>query len=175
MTAERAGIGYSASMSNTTTPAVHVSGHCYCGTVAFEVRMPAGSTTIFTAYCHCDSCRRAHAAPLYHVACIEESMFQLTQGADALVEFKKPGGRISRAFCGVCGSKVLNRFGTWRPNGKVPLAFFPDLLTEADQRALPEVLRPRRNNRSEECVLDPGMLSQLLKPQGDASDASSRS
>jgi hypothetical protein len=48
--------------------AVHVTGHCYCGAIRFAVDIPEGDAPIFTAYCHCDSCRRAHAAPLYHVA-----------------------------------------------------------------------------------------------------------
>jgi len=151
-----------ASMTDMTEIPVDVSGHCYCGTIHFNVRIPTGKAPIFTAYCHCDSCRRAHSAPLYHVVCVEESMFALTSGAEQLVEFTKPGGTITRAFCGVCGSKILNRFGPWRPQGNVPLAFFPDLLREGDRHPLPEALRPQKNNRPEECVLDGGMLSALL-------------
>jgi len=149
----------------TESEAVDVAGHCYCGAITFEVHIPAGEKPLFTAYCHCDSCRRAHAAPLYHVACVDESMFTITAGAAQLNEFTKPGGTITRAFCTVCGSRILNRFGGWRPKGKVPLAFFPNLLTEDVQRDLPTALRPRRHNRPEESVLDAEVLRQHLGPQ----------
>jgi hypothetical protein len=141
---------------------VAVSGHCYCGGVTFEVRIPAGESPIFTAYCHCDSCRRAHAAPLYHVVCVDETMFTITRGEELLAGYTRPDGYIRRTFCTVCGSKVLNRFEGWKPDGKVPLAFFPNLLDEAVQHDLPEPLRPERNNRPEECVLDAAMLSALI-------------
>ncbi len=132
---------------------VDVQGHCYCGAIEFRVRIPAGEAPIFTAYCHCESCRRAHAAPLYHVACVDEAHFELTSGAELLNEFTKPGGNITRAFCQTCGSRVLNRFGPWRPGGRVPIAFFPNLLRDADQSPYPEALKPTKVNRPEECVL----------------------
>jgi hypothetical protein len=149
-------------MPPTESDPVDVAGHCYCGAIAFEVHIPAGERPLFTAYCHCDSCRRAHAAPLYHVACVEESMFTITNGAEQLNEFTKPGGTITRAFCRVCGSRILNRFGTWRIRDKVPLAFFPNLLTEEVQQALPEALRPRKNYRPEDSVLDRELMLQHL-------------
>ena len=114
--------------SSETTPAVDVAGHCYCGAIQFRVQIPAGQAPIFAAYCHCDSCRRAHAAPLYHVVCVDAPMFQITAGDEALQPFTKPGGTITRAFCRVCGSKILNVFETWRPHGKVPLEEFLEIL-----------------------------------------------
>ena len=133
---------------------VDVSGHCYCGAIRFRVRISGGEQPIFTAYCHCDSCRRAHSAPLYQVACVEESMFNITEGEGLLEEFTKPGGTITRAFCRRCGSKVLNRFGSWRPGGRVPLVFFPSLLDEETQKSLPDALQPGKINRPEESVLN---------------------
>ena len=141
---------------------LELAGRCYCSAIVFRVRIPAGSKPIFTAYCHCDSCRRAHAAPLYHVACIEEAMFEIREGAEHLQEYRKPGGRIVRAFCRECGSKILNRFPEWSPGGRVPLAFFPDLLDQEHRRPLPEMLRPQKHNQPEECVLDQEMLEQLF-------------
>ncbi len=143
-------------------PEVDVTGHCYCGAIQFAVTIPAGERPIFTAYCHCDSCRRAHAAPLYHVACVDQSMFEITAGAEHLNEFTKPGGTITRAFCQLCGTRILNRFGAWKPGGRTPLAFFPNLLDEATQHDLPEALRPKKTNRPQECVLDVEMLQQQL-------------
>lgn len=146
---------------STLSEDLTLRGHCYCSAIVFRVKIPAGSRPLFTAYCHCDSCRRAHAAPLYHVACIEESMFEIQEGAEHLQEYCKPGGRIVRAFCRQCGSKILNRFPQWRPGGRVPLAFFPDLLDDEDRRPLPELLRPQKHNCPDECVLDRAMLDEL--------------
>jgi hypothetical protein len=144
--------------SSPTTEAVEVTGRCYCGTIAFAVRIPGGVEPIFTALCHCDSCRRAHAAPLYQVACIEESMYEITAGAARLNEYRKPNSRIVRAFCDECGTRILNRFPGWTPQNKVPLVFFPTLLDDEYLHPLPEVLRPKKHNQPEECVLDWDLL-----------------
>lgn len=141
---------------------IHVTGHCYCGGVTFAVDVPEGEAPIFRTYCHCDSCRRAHAAPLYQVVCIDASCFRLTSGDDLIVPFTKPGGTITRAFCGTCGSKIYNRFGSWRPQGKEPLVFFPATLDEATQHDLPEAFQPAGNNRAGECVLQASVLRSLL-------------
>ncbi|MFT5435244.1 MAG: hypothetical protein ACI9OJ_005961, partial [Myxococcota bacterium] len=89
-----------------TTPefSADVRGHCYCGALQFKVRIPAGEQPIFSAYCHCDSCRRAHAAPLYHAVCVDADYFEVTSGAEHLEEFTKAGGRITRAFTRCCGT-----------------------------------------------------------------------
>jgi len=141
---------------------VHVEGACYCGAITFSVDVPVGETPIFTAYCHCDSCRRAHAAPLYHVVCVSESWFTLTAGEPQLNEFQKPGGAIVRAFCSTCGSRILNRFPGWTPQGQTPLAFFPDLLRAEDRVALPEMFRPQKHNQPDECVLDQERLESVF-------------
>ena len=149
------------SAPSATTEDLRVTGRCYCGAIEFAVHIPAGDAPIFTAYCHCDSCRRAHAAPLYHIVYVEESMFAMTAGADRLTEFRKPGANIVRAFCGECGSRVLNRSPGWTPGGKVPLGFFPNLLAEEHQHPIPDALRPQKQNRPDECVLDMEMLERL--------------
>ena len=145
----------------TASEDVHVSGHCYCGGVTFDVDIPAGGTLLFSTFCHCDSCRRAHAAPLYQVACVDASMFRLTAGADRLVRFNK-GGHITRAFCGTCGSRILNSFGDWKPGGRTPIAFFPDLLDAGTRRALPAIFRTQKHNCPDECVLDAEALAKVL-------------
>jgi len=60
------------------------------------------------------------------------------------------------------GSKIMNRFSGWKPGGRTPLAFFPDLLDAEVRRSLPELLRPTKNNRSAECVLDGELLRAAL-------------
>jgi hypothetical protein len=146
-----------------TEKALRVHGHCYCGAITFAVSLDAGDAPIFTAYCHCDSCRRAHFAPLYHVVCVEASMFSLTSGSEHLNEFTKPGKRICRAFCQLCGSRILNRFPGWKPGGRTPLAFFPNLLDEKDQHPLDPAFAPEKHNRGQECVLDVAFLRAFFE------------
>jgi hypothetical protein len=78
------------------------------------------------------------------------------------VEFQKAGGTIVRAFCGTCGTRMLNRFPGWTPGGLTPLAFFPNTLDEGTARHLPDALRPVHNNSSDECVLDRAFLQKHL-------------
>lgn len=138
-----------------------VHGHCYCGGVTFRVALPADRSPIFTAYCHCDSCRRAHAAPLYQVVCIDRECFQVTQGSERVTPFQKPGSHIVRSFCADCGTRVHNTFPGWTPGGRTPLVFFPGTLDAATQASLPERLRPTRHNEPETCVLDWPLLDAL--------------
>ncbi|MEM6928283.1 MAG: GFA family protein [Myxococcota bacterium] len=138
-----------------------LTGHCYCGGIRFEVTMPARGEAIFALYCHCDSCRRAHAAPLYQVATIDASWFRITEGAELLTEFQRPEASVVRAFCSSCGSKILNRFPGWRPDGRTPLAFFPDTLEEEQRRSLPAALLPTGHANAGECVLDFTLLDAL--------------
>lgn len=145
-----------------TAEPIHVFGHCYCGAVNFEVRMPAGAVPFVSAYCHCDSCRRAHAAALYHVIWVDEDWFRVTSGAEHLKDYCKPGGVVHRTFCSQCGSKVLNRCPTWQPDGRTPVGFFPSLLDEDTQRALPAPLRANTNHLPEERVLEAELLRPLI-------------
>ncbi|MEM7155472.1 MAG: GFA family protein [Myxococcota bacterium] len=141
---------------------VDVRGQCYCGAIKYRVKIPEGGSSIFTAYCHCDSCRRAHSAALYQIAAVDEDHHEFTEGAENLQEFHKPGAKVTRAFCRVCGSKMLNRFPGWKPGGKVPVGIFPSTLEESAQHALPEVLQAQHHNCREETVLSTAMLQDFI-------------
>ena len=84
-------------------------GGCYCGGVRFSIS--AGTEVAWSGYCHCEDCRRAHAAPLYHAVYVEESRFQVTAGEDLLKWYTRAeavSDRYKRYFCGRCGSKVFS-------------------------------------------------------------------
>jgi hypothetical protein len=134
--------------------AVDVSGHCYCGAITYRVRIPEGREPVFTAYCHCESCRRAHAAPLYQVVGILEEHFEFTRGADELNDFRRPNMKMTRGFCRQCGTRILNHFDTWQVEGKKVMVFFPNTLEAEHQNPWPELLRPRKNAYAADCVLD---------------------
>ncbi|MCO4768870.1 MAG: GFA family protein [Deltaproteobacteria bacterium] len=146
-------------MPMTTDEPVHAEGHCYCEGIRFAVDVPAGQGPLFNMYCHCNNCRRSHAAPLYHAVCIEEGWFSFLEGAELLEEFQKPNGPV-RAFCRTCGTKILNRFPGWTPGGKVPLVFFPDTLNKELRADLPAVLRAEKNVNQESTVLEQEVLEK---------------
>ena len=41
----------------------NILGGCYCDTVRFSIA--AGTQPVWAGYCHCQDCRKAHAATLY--------------------------------------------------------------------------------------------------------------
>lgn len=153
-----------------------VKGHCYCGAVEYSVKLAAGESPLFPpVYCHCDSCRRAHSAPLYHVVCIDmERSFEITKGQEHIKNFMKPNtsNGITRCFCDVCGSKIYNLFDPTLPffkdRAKKPMVFFPDTLESKSQGSnLPACFRPVRHHHVEECVLDLNLLKTLLDANND--------
>ena len=148
-------------MTDKSDSDLTLTGHCYCGAVAFRVTMAADEAPIFTAYCHCDSCRRAHAAPLYNIVVVDSACFEFTKGEDMISRFHKPGASPARDFCSKCGSKVCNRFPGWNPGGKTPIGFFPDTLDEGMQATLPGKLQPVKTNRAEDCVLNWARLAEV--------------
>ncbi len=130
------------------------AGRCYCGGITFKVSdscdpsettspPPAVTVTrslppasVRALFCHCDSCRRAHSAPLYQVVYLPESCFEITAGAHLLQAFARSPQHVVRSFCSMCGSRVSNRV-TMKP--ALGVGFFPNLLDEDVQRSLPEV------------------------------------
>ena len=58
-------------------------------------------TPFKAAFCHCESCRRAHSAPLYQVVYIPHAAFTVTKGASGITAFRKEGSNVTRAFCKV--------------------------------------------------------------------------
>ncbi len=126
-----------------------ITGHCYCGGVQFRVR--ADPPTSRACFCHCESCRRAHAAPLYQVVYVPDACMEITAGDDLLTPFSRSTSSIVRSFCRVCGSRVCNR-SPQQP--ELGVGFFPALLVEEAQHALPAAFRATDHYLSHEAVLD---------------------
>ncbi|MFT5684655.1 MAG: hypothetical protein ACI8RZ_005599 [Myxococcota bacterium] len=144
-------------------------GHCYCGGVTFTVQASDSAPPVFTAYCHCDSCRRAHAAPLYQVVGVRADQHTITAGADLIRDFQRPGKSIVRSFCTVCGSRIYNRLSHLPPE-RAMIIFFPDLLDEAQRKNLPASFLPRHNNAAGECVLEAELLREVLSHSATSTD-----
>lgn len=79
-----------------------VGGSCLCGAVRYEVdRFDTGF-----GHCHCDACRKAHAAPYATTARVLRDAFRIVTGADCMTGYESSPGKVRR-FCRVCGSHVV--------------------------------------------------------------------
>jgi hypothetical protein len=74
-------------------------GHCLCGAVTFEF----GGSPRWSAYCHCESCRRNCSAPVTAFFGVDRGDFRWTGAAPAAYE-SSPG--VRRLFCGRCGTPM---------------------------------------------------------------------
>jgi hypothetical protein len=82
-------------------------GGCACG----AVKVTANGKPRSAGYCHCESCRRWHTAPINAWAAWPGDAVTITQGEDKLVRFdtRDQGGSNVRCECGQCGSGVMNQ------------------------------------------------------------------
>jgi hypothetical protein len=87
------------------TGGVHTGG-CLCGAVRFEAR----GEPKWTAYCHCNSCRKHTGAPVSAYAGYERANVAFTKGA--LSTFASSPG-VKRGFCSACGSTLTYEGDRW--------------------------------------------------------------
>lgn len=79
-----------------------IHGGCLCGAIAYEIDGPIGPI----GNCHCETCRRAHAAAFATTARVARSDFNWTQGEETLGAFESSPGK-KRYFCAMCGSHLI--------------------------------------------------------------------
>lgn len=91
-------------MSFETVAGERVEGRCLCGAVRLVLHLP----TVFVSHCHCESCRRAHAAAFVTWTAVPEAAFDVAAGAEHLVGYGSSPG-VTRSFCGRCGTPLLYR------------------------------------------------------------------
>lgn len=87
------------------THEVH-SGGCLCGAVRFEVHGAAK----WTAYCHCNSCRKHTGAPVSAFVGVERDHVRLTKGQLAIYASSPD---VKRGFCSTCGSTLTYEGERW--------------------------------------------------------------
>jgi hypothetical protein len=88
---------------NASDPGV---GGCLCGAVRFSV---AGEA-LWSAYCHCASCRRAIASPLAAFVGFHDTAVQFRGDARRLF-VSSPG--VERSYCAACGTPLSYRATRW--------------------------------------------------------------
>jgi len=78
-------------------------GSCLCGTIRYEVDQLDGPIR----HCHCNTCRKAHAAPMTSSADVNRDHFRWLAGADKLSAYESSPGKFRR-FCSVCGTYLIS-------------------------------------------------------------------
>lgn len=81
-------------------------GRCLCGAVRFEY----DGAPLWSAHCHCESCRRATSSPVTTYIGVPRDRARFT-GAEPAVYRSSPG--VERLFCPTCGSPVAYRAERW--------------------------------------------------------------
>lgn len=76
-------------------------GSCLCGRIRYEIRGPLGRAS----HCHCSMCRKAHGAAFGTYARVSRSEFAWLAG-EAVVQAYRSSPKVSRTFCGTCGSTL---------------------------------------------------------------------
>jgi hypothetical protein len=79
-------------------------GGCLCGACQFQIDGALGPAN----YCHCTDCRRTTGSAFNIGARVSKADFALTRGAPkAFTKTGDSGHRLSRHFCGACGSPLF--------------------------------------------------------------------
>ena len=94
-------------------------GRCLCATVRFRVT----GAPLWTAFCHCESCRRATAAPVTAYAGFAEDNFAFTDGTPT--EYVSSPG-VLRRFCPRCGTPLTFQGERWPGEVHIFLATLED-------------------------------------------------
>jgi len=81
-------------------------GGCLCGAVRFR----AEGAPKWTAWCHCQSCRKHTGAPAAAFAGFERDAVAITHGK--IAKFASSPG-VARGFCAVCGSTLTYEGDRW--------------------------------------------------------------
>eukprot|EP01059_Diplonema_ambulator_P001175 TRINITY_DN10925_c0_g2_i2.p2 TRINITY_DN10925_c0_g2~~TRINITY_DN10925_c0_g2_i2.p2 ORF type:complete len:146 (+),score=47.60 TRINITY_DN10925_c0_g2_i2:53-490(+) len=131
---------------------------CYCGGVRME--LDVSEQPPIASYCHCDSCRKAHAAPMYQCVYVDPSKMKILAGEELIKEYRKEGAPLIRAFCTECGSRVYNKHDV------VGLGVFPGMFTPK----LPESYDAKLHYREMEAVFPLEKLTDGLQRVNDKSE-----
>ena len=81
-------------------------GSCLCGAVRWRAEGPLDRVT----HCHCEMCRKAHAAPFASYTGAPEDRFEWIAGEEHIVRYESSPGS-ERGFCRICGSVTPYPFG----------------------------------------------------------------
>lgn len=94
-------------------------GRCFCGAITFKTNGPV----LWSGICHCDSCRRATAAPCTGFFGVRRDSVTW-QGTPA--QHLSSGGAVQRFYCPDCGTQLVYRSDVWPEETHLYLANLDD-------------------------------------------------
>lgn len=80
----------------------NLRGSCLCKTIEYQL----DSLDMPISHCHCQTCRKAHAAAFATTAGVMREHFRWIKGQDRLNSYESSPGKL-RHFCSVCGSQLM--------------------------------------------------------------------
>ncbi len=79
-----------------------MKGSCLCRTIEYEV----STLDMPIIFCHCKTCRKAHASPFVPTVGVGRNNFRWLRGVDKLSSFESSPGKV-RHFYSVCGTHLV--------------------------------------------------------------------
>lgn len=79
-----------------------IPGSCLCRSVQYEIDELASPI----GFCHCHTCRKAHAAAAAPTARVRRESFRWLAGSELVKSYESSPGK-TRHFCGECGSHIV--------------------------------------------------------------------
>jgi hypothetical protein len=86
--------------------ATTMTGGCLCGAVRYEV----SADPVFSEHCYCRDCQRVTGAAMGSLMFVPKEGFRVTKGdLKFFAVTADSGNKVTRGFCGTCGSWVMGR------------------------------------------------------------------
>ena len=138
-----------------------ITGRCYCGNVNFEVK---NEKPLFSLFCHCSDCRRAHGSPMYSTAIVPQANVEVTKGEEFIKEYRfqpvwATSKCCSRSFCSNCGSRIYNEMEVIKPfMDGMPAGNYVGLL-HGNLDNFPDSFKPSMHLFCKEAIFDVSVLN----------------
>ena len=82
-----------------------MNGSCLCGAVTYEI----DAIDLPICHCHCNTCRKAHAAAFTSTAGVMREHFRWLSGQDELSSFESSPGKLRRFRYGLIRTPTTKR------------------------------------------------------------------
>ena len=79
-----------------------IKGSCLCQKISYEI----DALDLPIVHCHCQTCRKAHAASFASTAGVKREHFRWVNGKELLSTYESSPGKL-RHFCKYCGSHLV--------------------------------------------------------------------